>query len=214
MGITLFISLIYMVISGVTGIMANPGEQESRGGTGRIICFGNSITSGLGVEPDEAYPALLESRIRNFGKDYSVVNAGLSGETSAGGLNRIEWILKQPCDIFILELGGNDGLRGLPPDQTLKNLQSIIDRVKLKYPDAEIVLAGMKVPPNMGEDYTASFNKIFPSLAKKNNLILIPFILEGVGGNPELNQADGIHPTAEGHRIICDLVFRYIREIL
>lgn len=214
MGIRLFFSLVFIGISGAPGIMANPGELDTQGRAGRIICFGNSITAGLGVEPDEAYPALLEVRIRDIGKDYTVVNAGLSGETSAGGLNRIEWILKQPCDIFILELGGNDGLRGLPPDQTLKNLQSIIDKVKLKYPKAEIVLAGMKVPPNMGEDYTASFTKIFPDLAKKNNLILIPFILEGVGGKPELNQADGIHPTAEGHRIICDHVFRYIREIL
>ena len=133
-----------------------------------------------------------------------VVNAGLSGETTAGGLSRIDWILRQPVDVFVLELGANDGLRGLPLDQTQKNLQSIIDKVKAKYPACQIVLAGMMVPPNMGKQYTDSFRNIYPDLAKKNNATLIHFLLDGVAGNEKLNQADGIHPTAEGHKIIAN----------
>jgi acyl-CoA thioesterase-1 len=180
----------------------------------RIVCFGNSITAGYGVDPMEAFPSLIEKRIRDMGKDYKVINAGLSGETSAGGLTRINWILKQPVDIFILELGGNDGLRGLPLDQTRSNLQGIINKVKIRYPKAKIVVAGMMVPPNMGESYSIGFTKIYTDLAKKNHCILIPFLLEGVGGNPELNQADGIHPTPKGHMIVAETVIKAIRKLL
>lgn len=167
-----------------------------------ILFFGDSLTAGYGLSPEEAFPALIEKVLNKSEKKVKVVNAGLSGETSAGGLSRIDWILRQPVDIFVLELGANDGLRGLPLDQTLKNLQSIIDKVKAKYPACKIVLAGMMVPPNMGKQYTDSFRNIYPDLAKKNNATLIPFLLEGVAGNEKLNQADGIHPTAEGHKII------------
>jgi acyl-CoA thioesterase I len=179
-----------------------------------IICYGNSLTAGLGVQPDQAFPALLENKIKKFGKDYRVINAGVSGETSADGLTRIDWILNQTADIFILELGGNDGLRGLPPNQTKSNLQAIIDKVKLTNPKTKIVIAGMMVPPNMGEFYSNDFIKIFPDLARINKLLLIPFLLENVGGNPDLNQADGIHPTPAGHKIVAENVFKVIKGIL
>ena len=167
-----------------------------------ILFFGDSLTAGYGLSPEEAFPALIEKELNKSEKKVKVVNAGLSGETSAGGLSRIDWILRQPVDVFVLELGANDGLRGLPLDQTQKNLQSIIDKVKGKYPQCKIVLAGMMVPPNMGKQYTDSFRHIYPDLAKKNNAVLISFLLDGVAGNEKLNQADGIHPTAEGHKII------------
>lgn len=169
-----------------------------------ILFFGDSLTAGYGLSPEEAFPALLEKALNKTEKKVRVVNAGLSGETSAGGLSRIDWILRQPVDVFVLELGANDGLRGLPLDQTQKNLQSIIDKVKAKYPACQIVLAGMMVPPNMGKQYTDSFRNIYPDLAKKNNATLIHFLLDGVAGNEKLNQADGIHPTAEGHKIIAN----------
>ncbi len=169
-----------------------------------ILFFGDSLTAGYGLSTEEAFPALLEKELNKGEKKVKIVNAGLSGETSAGGLSRIEWILRQPIDIFVLELGANDGLRGLPIDQTRKNLQSIIDKVKAKNPTCKIVLAGMMVPPNMGKQYTDEFKNIYPDLAKKNNATLIPFILQDVGGIEKLNQADGIHPNVEGHKIIAN----------
>jgi acyl-CoA thioesterase-1 len=167
-----------------------------------ILFFGDSLTAGYGLSTEEAFPALLEKELNTNGKKVKVVNAGLSGETSAGGLGRIDWVLRQPIDIFVLELGANDGLRGLPVDQTITNLQQIIDKVKAKNPACKIVLAGMMVPPNMGKQYTDDFKNIYPALATKNKATLIPFILDGVGGIEKLNQADGIHPTSEGHKII------------
>lgn len=179
-----------------------------------ILFFGDSLTAGYGLSPEEAFPALVEEKCRKNGKPCKVVNAGLSGETSAGGLSRIDWILRQPVDIFVLELGANDGLRGLPLDQTRKNLQAIIDKVKAKYPNAKIVIAGMMVPPNMGPNYTDEFKKIYPELAKKNNATLIPFLLEGVAGNEKLNQPDGIHPNAEGHKIVAQNVYDVLKPLL
>jgi acyl-CoA thioesterase-1 len=134
-----------------------------------------------------------------------VINAGVSGETSSGGNGRIDWILREPIDVFILELGANDGLRGIPLAETRKNLQSIVEKVKLKYPSVLQVIAGMQIPPNMGQKYSNEFRNIFPELAAKNGMTLIPFILEGVGGEEKLNQQDGIHPTEEGHRIIAEV---------
>lgn len=179
-----------------------------------ILCFGNSITAGYGLDPELAYPAELERMIREEGYHYSVVNAGLSGETSAGGLTRIDWVLQNKVDIFILELGGNDGLRGLPLDQTRTNLESIINKVLKKYPDAQIVIAGMMVPPNMGPDYSKEFAYMFNNLATKKDAILIPFLLKGVGGIAELNLPDGIHPNVEGHKIVAQNVFESIKDIL
>ncbi|WP_412467604.1 arylesterase [Pedobacter sp. KLB.chiD] len=179
-----------------------------------ILFFGTSLTAGYGLDPTEAYPALIQNRIDSLKMPYNVINGGLSGETSAGGKSRIDWLLKQRVDIFVLELGANDGLRGLPVAQTVKNLQAIIDRVKAKYPDAKMVLAGMQVPPNMGAKYAADFKNMFPELAKKNNMALIPFLLDKVGGVPKLNQADGIHPTAEGDKILAENVWVVLKDLL
>lgn len=188
---------------------ATPATAEKN-----IIFFGNSLTAGYGLEPTQAFPALVQEKIDSMNLPYQVVNAGLSGETTAGGKNRIDWILKQPVSIFVLELGGNDGLRGIPISETRQNLQTIIDRVKAKNAGAKIVLAGMQVPPNMGRQYATEFQQVFRELSEKNNTALIPFILEGVGGIQELNQPDGIHPTAEGHKILADNVWVVLRNML
>ncbi len=179
-----------------------------------VVVLGDSLAAGLGVDPSEAFPALLQDRIDAAGLDYTVVNAGVSGDTSADGLGRINWLLKSRVDVLILELGGNDGLRGLPASATKTNLQTIIDRVKLKYPRARIVVAGMQMPPNLGEPYVSEFKNLFPELAQRNHAALIPFLLEGVGGKPELNQPDRIHPTAEGHRLVAANVWRVLKPLL
>lgn len=182
--------------------------------TKNILFFGTSLTAGYGLDPTEAYPALIQNKIDSLKKPYKVINGGLSGETSAAGKSRISWLLKQPIDIFVLELGANDGLRGLPVQQTVRNLQSIIDSVKTKYPDAKMVIAGMQVPPNMGTKYASDFKNMFPDLAKKNDMALIPFLLDKVGGVPKLNQADGIHPTAEGDKILAENVWVVLKNLL
>ena len=178
-----------------------------------ILFFGNSLTAGYGVEPSEAFPALIQNIIDSLQLGYKVINAGVSGETSSGGNSRVSWILRQPVDVFVLELGGNDGLRGIPLTETRKNLQAIIDKVRAKYPAAKLVLAGMQIPPNMGRQYTADFRQIFPDLAAKNNIALIPFLLQGVGGEVKLNQQDGIHPTAEGHKIVAENVWKVLKDV-
>lgn len=179
-----------------------------------ILFFGNSITAGYGIDMSEAFPALIQQRLDSLGYSYHVINAGLSGETSAGGLSRIDWVLKTPVDIFALELGGNDGLRGISLDDTEKNLSEIIEKVKQSNPQVKIIVAGMQIPPNMGQEYTDRFKRIFPSLAEKHHTALIPFILEGVGGIPELNLADGIHPTPEGHKILANNVWAVLKPII
>jgi len=179
-----------------------------------VLFFGDSMTAGYGVDQDQAFPALVQQRIDSLELNYKVINGGLSGETSASGLNRIDWFLEDKPSIFILELGGNDGLRGIKLTETKKNLQGIIDKVKTKYPSTKIILAGMQIPPNMGQEYTSEFRKIYPELANENDLVLIPFLLEGVGGNPDLNQADGIHPTVEGHQIVSNTVWKYLEPTL
>ncbi len=179
-----------------------------------ILFFGNSLTAGMGLEASEAFPALIQNRIDSLNYNYEVVNAGLSGETTASGKNRIEWVLNQDVDIFVLELGANDGLRGIPIAETRRNLQDIIDTVKEKNPDTKIVLAGMQIPPNMGEEYTTDFRNIFPELAEENNVELILFLLEGVAGDAELNQQDGIHPTAEGYKIVADNVWDVLEDVV
>jgi acyl-CoA thioesterase I len=182
--------------------------------TRTILFFGNSLTAGYGVEPLQAFPALIQEKIDSLGLPYKAVNAGVSGETSSGGNSRIDWILKQPVDVFVLELGANDGLRGIPVAETRKGLQSIIDKVKARYPNAQLVLAGMQVPPNMGQQYAAAFRSMYTELAQKNGMTLIPFLLEGVGGEARFNQEDGIHPTAEGHRIVAQNVWQYLGPLL
>ncbi len=179
-----------------------------------ILFFGNSLTAGYGLEMDKAFPALIQAKVDTLGLNYKVVNAGLSGETTASGNTRIDWVLNQKVDIFVLELGGNDGLRGISIEETRKNLQQMIDKIKAKYQDCQIVLAGMQIPPNMGQDYTASFRAVFPEIAEKNEVMLIPFLLADVGGEPELNQPDGIHPNEEGHKIVAENVWKILEEIL
>jgi acyl-CoA thioesterase-1 len=179
-----------------------------------ILFFGNSLTAGYGVEPSQAFPALIQHKLDSLQLPYQVINAGVSGETSAGGNSRIDWILRQPVDVFVLELGANDGLRGVPVAETKRNLQSIIDKVKTKYPDVKLVLAGMQVPPNMGQKYASDFQAIFPDLAKKNSMVLIPFLLEKVGGEVKLNLEDGIHPTPEGHQILAENVWLALDGVL
>lgn len=179
-----------------------------------ILFYGDSLTAGYGLSKEQAFPAIIDRKLNSNSDQYKIINAGLSGETTAGGLNRLDWILKEPVDIFILELGANDGLRGLPLSQTESNLQQIIDKVKEKNPNVEVIIAGMMVPPNLGEDYTENFRSIFPRIAKKNNAALIPFLLQGVAGNENLNLADGIHPNVEGHKIVANNVLEVIRSLL
>ena len=180
-----------------------------------ILFFGNSLTAGYGLDdPSESFPGLIQEKIDSLRLPYKAVNAGVSGETSSGGNSRVDWILRQPVDVFVLELGANDGLRGIPPAETKKNLQAIIDKVRKKYPGAKLVLAGMQIPPNMGQKYSTEFRNIFPELAKENNAVLIPFLLQSVGGEVRLNQRDGIHPTAEGHRILADNIWQVLRTVL
>lgn len=179
-----------------------------------ILIFGDSITAGYGVEPDQAFPAHIQHKVDSLGLSYEVLNGGLSGETSAGGLRRISWVLQRDVDIMILELGGNDGLRGIDLSSTKDNLQQIVDKALEKYPDMEIIIAGMQVPPNLGIEYTKEFREIFPALAEKNELVLIPFILEKVGGIAELNQPDQIHPNAKGHKLVAETVWETLYPIL
>ncbi len=182
--------------------------------TKTILFFGNSLTAGYGVDLSEAFPALIQKKIDSLKLNYKVINAGVSGETSAGGNGRIHWILRQPVDVFVLELGGNDGLRGIPIPETKKNLQAIIDKVKAAYPQAKLVMAGMQIPPNMGKQYATDFKNIFPALASANSMALVPFLLQGVGGDIKLNQQDGIHPTPEGHKIVAENIWNVLKDVL
>jgi len=183
--------------------------------TKTILIFGDSLTAGYGLEDtNEAFPARIQSKIDALSLDYTVINSGVSGETTAGGKSRIDWVLNQKIDVFVLELGANDGLRGVPLTETRGNLQAIIDAVRTKNANTKIILAGMQLPPNMGQDYTSEFKTIFPKLAEKNKLYLIPFLLKDVGGVPELNQADGIHPTVEGHKILANNVWNVLQNIV
>ncbi|GAB2777160.1 arylesterase [Actinomadura fibrosa] len=179
-----------------------------------ILFFGNSLTAGMGLDTEESFPAVIQKKIDSLGLNYEVVNAGLSGETTASGKNRVDWVLNQEVDVFVLELGANDGLRGIPLEETKKNLQNIIDIVRKKDPGARIILAGMQIPPNLGPEYTSGFREIFPQLAAENEVELIPFLLEGVAGDPELNQPDGIHPTAEGQEIVAQNVWEVLLPVL
>jgi acyl-CoA thioesterase-1 len=179
-----------------------------------IIFFGDSLTAGMGLSKEQAFPSIIESILIQKGNDVEVINAGLSGETSAGGLSRVDWILRKPVDIFVLELGANDALRGLPLDQTKQNLQGIIDKVRKKNPQTEIIIAGMMAPPNLGQQYTNEFRDVFASIAQENELVLIPFILQDVAGHADLNLPDGIHPNIEGHKIVANNILKYFEQLL
>lgn len=179
-----------------------------------VVFLGDSLTAGYGLDPEEAYPAVVGAKMRAAGLKLDVVNAGLSGDTTAAGLRRTAWVLRRPIAIFVLALGGNDGLRGIPPAETERNLQAIIDAVRQAQPQARLVLTGMQSPPNMGPEFTTAFREIFPRLAEKNHVPLVPFLLEGVASVPELNQPDGIHPNAEGLRRVADVVWPVLEPLL
>jgi acyl-CoA thioesterase-1 len=179
-----------------------------------VLFVGTSITAGLGLEPDSAYPQLIDRKLDSLRLPYDAVNAGVSGETSAGLLRRIDWLLREPFDVVVVETGANDGLRGAPVATVRTNIQQIIDRMKSARPDAAILLVQMEALPNFGERYTSEFRAMFPELARRNGVTLLPFLLEGVAGHRDLNQSDGIHPNMTGERIVAENVWRALRPIL
>ncbi len=188
--------------------------EQMTGSSKKILFFGDSLTAGYGLELGQAFPSVIQQKIDSLGLNYTVINAGLSGETTASGKNRLDWVLEDDMDIVIIELGANDGLRGVPISETKTNLQEMIDQVQEDLPNAKIILAGMKIPPNMGPEYTSQFENLFPTLAKQENIALIPFLLEDVAGIPELNQGDGIHPTVEGQKLVAKNVWKVLKPIL
>jgi acyl-CoA thioesterase-1 len=181
---------------------------------GTILFLGDSLTAGLGLEQNQAFPALIKDKIQSEKLPFEVVNAGMSGDTTAGGLRRIDWLLQRPIDVLVLELGANDGLRGLAVTEMKRNLQAIIDKVTAKNPQVKIVIAGMQVPPNLGAGYARDFRAAFVELAQANHAALIPFLLEGVGGHTDLNQGDQIHPTAAGDKVVAENVWRVLGPLL
>lgn len=191
-------------------ICTNSHAQERK----TILIFGDSIAAGLGVDPEQAFPAVIQEKVDSVGLNYEVLNGGLSGETSAGGLRRISWVLQRKVDIMILELGGNDGLRGIDLSTTKENLQQIISIAQEKYPDIQVIIAGMQVPPNLGIEYTREFVNLYPDLAEENDLPLIPLILDKVGGYDQYMQPDQIHPNAAGHRVVAGTVWETLYPII
>lgn len=204
----------WLLLTGLPGgpPLARAVEPPSADDRPRIVAFGDSLTAGLGVAADETYPAELQRRLDALGLRYRVINAGVSGETTAGGLRRVPWILRSKPEIVILELGANDGLRGLRVEETKANLEHIIQQ--LQQSGTQVILAGMKLPPNYGNDYLSAFERLYPDLAARYRLPLIPFFLEGVAASNTLNQADGIHPTARGYRVIVEAMFGRLQPIL
>jgi acyl-CoA thioesterase-1 len=179
-----------------------------------ILCVGTSLTAGLGLDPEQAYPALLQARVDAAGFSYRVINAGVSGETSAGAVRRMDWLLRQKVAVLVLETGANDGLRGQDPESTRANIQAVFDRAQQQQPPPRLVLAGMSALPNYGPEYAREFRALYPELARRNAATLVPFILEGVAGVPALNQADGIHPTAAGQEQVAENVWRVLQPLL
>ena len=198
-----------LVLLCVTVLSFAPAEAR---GDGVVVALGDSLTAGFGVAADEAFPARLEARLRTEGYAYRVVNAGASGDTTSGGLRRVDWVLRTSPEVVIVALGANDGLRGQSPQATRANLEEIVAR--LQAAGARVLLAGMRLPPNYGGDYTKEFEAVFPAVARRAKVSLMPFLLDGVAGIPRLNQADGIHPTAAGHQVIADHLWPYLRPLL
>ncbi len=224
-------SLLYLVIALIFTVYSctapeNQEVKESKSadskterdtGTAKkvILFFGNSLTAGFGLEGSQAFTTLIQERLDSMNMNYEVINAGVSGETTASGTNRVKWVIeKQPVDIFVLELGANDGLRGVPVTETRKNLEFIIDQVRELYPDVKIILAGMMVPPSMGTEYANAFRVMYPEVAKKKNTLLIPFILENVAGIDTLNLPDGIHPNVTGEKIVAENIWVVLKETM
>jgi acyl-CoA thioesterase-1 len=202
-------SLYVLLFGAVVAAAAAAGEP------GRVVILGDSITSGYNLEPEEAYPALLQEKIKAAGLDYIVVNAGVSGDTTAGGLRRVDWVLGEgAADVMVIALGGNDGLRGLPVAQVEENLAAIMAKARAANPEVKIMVAGMQMPGSMGRDYAESFAAAFGNVAQAHGAVLLPFLLEGVAGDPGLNQPDLIHPTAEGQRRIAETVWPVLRGLI
>ena len=208
-----FIGLILALFAG-GALWAQDAPDATGGGKKRIVILGDSITAGYGLDPQEAYPALLQKKIDAASLPYSVTNAGVSGDTTAGGLRRVAWALGKGADILVVALGGNDGLRGISPEQTEKNLSGIIDKAREKNPTIKVVIAAMQMPDNMGAEFTTKFKALFTKVAEEKKATLVPFLLEGVGGIESLNQQDRIHPTAEGQTKVADNVWKELKGLL
>ena len=200
--------------SSTTGSGVTVGRSSGSAGAPTVLFFGTSLTAGLGLEPEQAYPSLIEKKAKDEGVPIEVVNAGLSGETTAGAVRRIDWVLRAPADLIVIEAGANDALRGLPPDDARANLETLIAAVKAKQPQAKIALIQMEAPPNFGVAYTRAFHAIYPEVAKKENVTLLPFLLDGVAGISRLNQPDGIHPNLTGERIVADNVWKAVKPLV
>lgn len=196
-----------------TSTASEPPSTASDGAKKTLVVLGDSLAAGYGLDQSEAFPAHLQRKIDEARLKFQVVNAGVSGDTSAGGLRRLDWLLKRPVDVLVIELGGNDGLRGLSPSALKKNLEAIVERTRAKYPGVQIVLAGMKMPANLGE-YATQFERVYSEVAKEQSLALVPFLLDGVGGRPDLNLPDRIHPTAEGQKILAENVWKVLKPTL
>jgi acyl-CoA thioesterase I len=205
--VCLGLHLLFLAVARGTDDFSSSQDRKT------VLVLGDSLAAGYGLELKEAYPALLQKKVDESGWSFTVVNAGVSGDTSSGGLRRIDWVLKRRIDVLVLELGGNDGLRGSSVEAMKANLQGIIDRTRRKYPQAQFVIVGMRMPPNLGE-YAQRFQTVFAEVAKENNAALVPFLLDGVGGKPELNLPDLIHPTAEGQKILAENVWKVLRQVL
>ena len=196
------------------GVSSSTAQEKVDSVEQTILIFGDSLTAGYGVDYDQAYPSILQSLLKADGLSFKVMPSGVSGETTAGGLRRVDWVMRKPVDIFVLALGGNDGLRGIDLEDTKRNLIGIAKRVKTKSPNVRIVIAGMQMPPNLGERYTSSFADLYPEVADELEAVLLPFLLEGVGGDPALNQSDGIHPNREGHKRVAQHVYKSLKTLL
>ncbi len=204
----------WAIVALVSLVSAESGTVAAEPDKKTIVVLGDSLAAGFGVDPAQAWPANLQEKITQAGLPFEVVNAGVSGDTTSGGLRRVSWVLKKKIDVLILELGGNDGLRGIPIETTKTNLLGIIAKTRDRWPSAQIVITGMQMPNNMGEDYRTQFQAIFAQVAKESSATLIPFLLEGVGGHPDLNQADQIHPNPAGHALVAEHVWQTLRPLL
>jgi acyl-CoA thioesterase-1 len=217
--------LRHLIVSGCFGTLlacdqprndapASPPVSSRPSASPTILFLGTSLTAGYGIDPEQAYPALIQQKIDAAGLNFRVINAGVSGETSAGARRRVAWLLEQPVSILVLETGANDGLRGLPPDSLRANIQAIFDQARRLQPSVRLVLLGMRMPPNYGWAYPQRFESVYPEVARSNNATLVPFLLEGVGGVGALNQADGVHPTPDGQRKMAETVWRVLEPEL
>ena len=196
------------------GASAAAGSATSAPVRTRVVFVGTSLTAGLGLDPDSAFPALIQRKADSAGLAIETVNAGVSGETSAGALQRIDWVLREPAHVLVLETGANDGLRALPVPSTRRNIEAIVERIRAAQPTARVLLVQMEAPPNLGAAYTTSFRGMFPEIAREHGLTLVPFLLEGVAGVGTLNQADGLHPNEEGERLVAATVWTALRPVL